>query len=749
MRIVLLRWTWTIAAILLIFTSQTTAAIADPITAARGILERLVPAKADRFLLETIPAENGHDVFEIESRDGKIVVRGSSGVAIASGWNWYLKYYCHCHVSLWGNQLKLPEPLPVLPEKVRRVSPLKYRYYLNFCAFSYSLAWYDWPQWERLIDWMALHGVNMPLSVTGQEAIWDKVYRKLGLSDKQLAEFFVGPGYLPFGWMGCIDGWAGPLPKSWTKSHLALQQKIIARQRELGMTPVLQGFTGHVPAGLKDVFPQAKLERLSSWCEFPPTHFLNPQDPLFARIGKLFIEEQARQFGADHLYASDTFIEMTPPTNDPKFLAAMSKAVYEAMRAGDAKAVWVMQGWLFVNNPGFWQRPQGKAFFGAVPDDRMILLDLACENAPVWNKTEAFYGKPWIWAVVQDYGGNVGLHAGLPQITSNLREAMTSPRRGRLSGIGLVNEALGYNPVVNDLLGEMAWRNDVPELKGWIRDHVEGRYGHRPAAAEEAWQLLLETAYQSPGYSGCCICDRPVLEAAANSIVAAPPPYDQTKLARAWHKLLDCAEELGGTDTYRFDLVHVSRQALGNLAFRFRQDIFAAYQQKDRRALAATSARFLQLIRDEDSLLATREELLLGSWLAHAKHWATNDAERRLYEWNARSIITLWGPRNSPLHEYAAKQWSGMFVGFYLPRWEMFFRRLDASLAEGKPLDATATENALRDWEVQWTHQTDAYSTAPRGDAVAVSRGLWEKYGRYFDQKPAGRDAKPRARSGG
>ena len=335
-----------------------------PDAAARAILQRLAPAKAELFLLETIPAENGRDVFEIESRDGKIVIRGSSGVAIASGWNWYLMHYCHCHVSLWGNQLRFPDPLPAVPEKIRRISPFPYRYYLNFCAFSYSLAWYDWPQWERLIDWMALHGINLPLCVTGQEAIWYKVYRDLGLSDEQIRKFFVGPGYLPFGWMGCIDGWGGPLPASWINSHRELEKKIVARERELGMTPLLQGFTGHVPAALLEVFPRAKLERLPSWCEFPPTHFLNPQDPLFARIGKLFVEEQTRQFGTDHLYASDTFIEMPPPSNDPQFLASMGKAVYGAMRAGDAKAIWVMQGWIFVNCARFLEAAASKGFPG-------------------------------------------------------------------------------------------------------------------------------------------------------------------------------------------------------------------------------------------------------------------------------------------------------------------------------------------------------------------------------------------------
>ena len=737
MRTVLIRWTWTIAAIALVFTSQmmAVAATADPSTAARGILERLAPEKADLFLLETIPAENGRDVFEIESRDGKIVVRGSSGVAIASGWNWYLTHYCRCHVSLWGNQLRMPDPLPAVPEKIRRASSFPYRYYLNFCAFSYSLAWYDWPQWERLIDWMALHGINVPLSVTGQEAVWYKVYRGLGLGDEQIRKFFVGPGYLPFGWMGCIDGWGGPLPMSWIDRHLELEKKIVARERELGMKPLLQGFTGHVPAALAKIFPQAKLERLPSWCEFPPTHFLNPQDPLFARIGKLFVEEQTRQFGTDHLYASDTFIEMPPPSNDPRFLANMGKAVYEAMRAGDPLATWVMQGWIFVNAPNFWQRPQATAFLGAVPDDRMVLLDLACENSPVWNKTEAFYGKPWIWAVVQDYGGNVGLHGGLPQIAANLHEAMTSPRRGRLAGVGLVNEALGYNAVVNDLLGEMAWRSEVPELRSWLDDFVAGRYGSRSAAAREAWQLLLETAYHSPGYTGNPICDRPALERNPNAIMANPPPYDNARLAQAWHKLLGCADELGPIDTYRFDLVHVNRQVLGNLAFRLRDDIMAAYRHKDRRALAAAGARFLQLMRDLDELLATREELLLGRWLADAEHWATNDAERQLYRWNARNIITLWGPRDSFLHEYAAKQWSGMLVGFYLPRWQMFLERLDASLAEGKALDAVANENALRDWEVAWTHRSGAYPSIPTGDSLGVSRRLWEKYSTYFEQK--------------
>ncbi|MCP4642714.1 MAG: alpha-N-acetylglucosaminidase, partial [bacterium] len=303
---------------------------ADQSDAARGLLNRLIPDRAQDFQVESIPSQDGLDVFEIEASDGTVTLRGSTGVAIASALNWYLREYAHCNVSFRGNQLDLPDPLPDVEGTVRIVTPFKHRYCFNFCCFSYSMAWWDWAQWERVIDWMALHGINMPLAVTGQEATWQAVYRDLGLTDEEIGQFFVGPAFLPFGWMGCMDDWCGPLPQSWIDDHRELQQKILAREREFGMTPVLQGFTGHVPEALTRVFPDSTFEKLPSWCGFPGTTFINPADPLFQRIGSAFIEKQQAQYGTDHFYASDTFIEMSPPSNDPKFLSTMADAVYKA-----------------------------------------------------------------------------------------------------------------------------------------------------------------------------------------------------------------------------------------------------------------------------------------------------------------------------------------------------------------------------------------------------------------------------------
>ena len=57
---------------------------------------------------------------------------------------------------------------------------------------------------------------------------------------------------------------------------------------------------------------------------------------------------------------------MQPKTSSPTYLAQASKSVYEAMANADEKAVWLMQGWLFYSDPGFWQPAQVKAYLQGV-----------------------------------------------------------------------------------------------------------------------------------------------------------------------------------------------------------------------------------------------------------------------------------------------------------------------------------------------------------------------------------------------
>ena len=93
---------------------------------------------------------------------------------MARGLNHYLRHYCHASVSWCGDNLaSIPDTLPAVggPVHIEAFQPL--RYYLNYCTYSYSMAFWGWEEWEKEIDRMALQGVNLPLmAVNSQYAVW-------------------------------------------------------------------------------------------------------------------------------------------------------------------------------------------------------------------------------------------------------------------------------------------------------------------------------------------------------------------------------------------------------------------------------------------------------------------------------------------------------------------------------------------------------------------------------------------------
>ncbi|MDE3054934.1 MAG: alpha-N-acetylglucosaminidase, partial [Gemmatimonadota bacterium] len=586
--------------------------------------------------------------------------------------DWYLEHVAGVNVSLPAEPVTLPSPLPRVPSPVRVTTPYRLRYFFNYCTFSYSMAWWDWHQWQSMIDWMALKGINAPLAITGEEGVWRDVLREFGFSRKQIGDFLVGPAYLPWGWMANIDGLGGPLPDSWIDGHVALERRILARERALGMTPVLQGFTGHVPKSITQVHPGVEIHQTGDWSAgFPGTYFLDPHDSLFQRMGRRFIQRETQLFGTDHLYAADPFNEINPPSNDSTFLAGIGGAIYAAMHAADTSATWVIQAWFLVNDARFWQDPQAEALLGAVPDDRMVVLDLWDDAVPAWQTRRAFYGKPWVFDVLYNFGGKVSVGGDLPRMAANLDTALRSRDHGRMEGLGMTMEGFGANPIVEDFVMDQVWRDSVPDVTSWTRAYVARRYGKADASAWAAWRILLGTAFNSAAQTGNFLAERPQFYMKGRAYRTGPvPPYDRRLLVRALDSLLAAAPALRGSDAYRYDVVNLTRQVLGELGLPLVNRVEAAYRAKNRTALLAAEGRVEALLRDLDTLVGTRREFLLGRWIADATRWGATGAERRLYEWNARNLVTLWGTKctegeNDDLNLYAFKEWEGMFTSYF------------------------------------------------------------------------------------
>jgi alpha-N-acetylglucosaminidase len=727
-----------VAAWVFVMKAQAQPVSSSQTSAARDLIRRLIPARASGFVVERLDADSARDVFEVESRDGKIVLRGNTGVAVASALYYYLTEFAHCQVTWNGSNLHLPAPLPPVPARVRRTSPYPLRYYLNYCTFDYSMAWWNWDRWEKEIDWMALHGINMPLAITGEEATWRKVYRSMGFTDAELSSFFAGPAYLAWGWMGNLDGWGGPLSDSWITGHEALEQKILARERALGMKPVLPAFTGHVPAAFATRFPQAKLLRTNWRNGFGDTYILDARDPLFAEVGRRFLQEQAGLYGTDHLYSADTFNENEPASGDSASLASLSARVYDGMRAADPDAIWVMQGWLFYSDRKFWTAPRISALLGSVPQDRMILLDLAAEIAPVWKRTQAFYGKPWIWNMLNNFGGNVNLFGRMEGVASGPALALAARRAeppdsasGRMVGIGLTMEAIAQNPVMYELMLQHTWQRTAIDLDRWLPAYTRNRYGTANVYADSAWSVLRRTVYngeKTRDGAESIVTGRPTLDSEA-VWTRTTLNYAPADLLPAWDFLVKAAAVCGSSEGFRFDLVDVTRQVLANYALPLQQRWVEAYRARDRVAFDTGSARFLRLIGDMDTLLRTRADFLLGPWLADARAWGKTPAEKKLFEQNARDLLTLWGDASSPLHEYANRQWSGLLNDFYKVRWALFFQALDTDLRTGVPANLPALDKALGTWEWGWvTGGEGHFAVQPEGDPTRTALALYRKY---------------------
>ncbi len=678
------------------------------------MIKRLIPEQAGQFVVETIPADNGHDVFEIENRDGKIVLRGNNGVSIASALNWYLKNGCHCDIS-WncGDQLNLPKPLPSVPEKTHVVSPHEFRYAYNFCTHGYTMAWWNWPEWEHELDFLALNGVNLALIIEGQESVWIQTLKNFGCTDAEVRAWLLMPSHLPWMEMGNMESYGGPLSPQLVARRLELGQKIIARMRELGMEPCLPGYYGMVPPEFHKKFPDAKVHPQGNWARLKRPDILDPTDPMFPRVAAAFYAAQKEFFGGANFYDADPFHEggSTKGIDIP----AAGRAIFNAMNG----ATWVLQSW--EANP----RQQ---MIDALDKNKLLVLDLFCEDHENWRARNNFNGAPWLWCVILNFGGNSDMGGRLPWMGEGPALAMKDPARGRLSGIGALMEGSGVNPVLWELFLENGWRTNAPDLQNWLNDYAQRRYGAKIPAAEQTWKILAGTIYREAPINSV-VCARPSLNPnqRAREWASTQPSYT-TQLVTAWKLLLDAAPQAKSSDGYRFDLCDVGHQVLANLAISYHRQIIAAYKSGDAKALRKSSDKMLGLIRDMDTLTGTRREFLLGVWLSDARSWGETKAEKDLCERNARELLTVWTGFDN-VTDYANRQWNGLIGEFYYHRWQIWIAALNDSLTRHEAFNETEVRNRIRDWELSWTRQTNGhFATKPHGDVIAVSRKLFEKY---------------------
>jgi alpha-N-acetylglucosaminidase len=659
---------------------------------AQDVLTRtLSPNNAQRFELILKKDKSATDSYTVNVSNNKIVVTGNTSVALCRGAYDYLKNATHSMYTWNGNNVSLPLQLPSYNTQV--TSPFPYKFYMNVVTHGYTTCYWDWQRWEKEIDWMALHGMNMPLVPAAHEAILYRVFQKIGLNQKEIESYFTGPAHFPWNRMGNIVGWDGPPPTSYYKKQIQLWHQILDRMKQLGMKPIVPAFAGFVPEGINRLHPEIKLQQLN-WGGFDKKYqatILSPNNPLFLKIGKLYIEEWEKEFGKNEFYLADSFNEMDIPLPDDKsqasgILANYGISVYEAIKQANPNATWVMQGWTFPyqrdkNGNLFWTKERLKALMSKVPDDKLLILDLANEYNlafwkvdPSWKMYDGFFGKKWIYSFIPNMGGKTPWNGILSLYATAPESAIKYEKKGNLVGFGFAPEGIENNEMIYELLSDWGWRSNAIDLNKWIENYCLCRYGSYSPTMKEAFQLITQTCYGT-------FTDHPRF-GFQNRPGSMPASVNKNpQFFKAVEMFLQCSDDCKTSKLYQSDAIELTIQYVGLKADSVMKK---AILNKDYKSMDTA----LVWLTNADKLLASHPTMKLDRWVNFARGWGNDDHEKNYYESNAKRLITTWG---GEVNEYACKAWSGFITTYYVERW----KKWEESIRLNNAFDS-------KQWEENW-----------------------------------------------
>ena len=623
------------------------------VIAAEGVVRRVTGGKAKNVRFSIMPAIQGRDVYEYAAKEGVLDVRGSSTVALCRGFYDYLRANNLGQLSWAGSYLRIPDRWPDAPT-VRVTTPFPIRHAYNVVTAGYTFPYWTWTRWEQELDWQAMHGFNMLMAPIATEAIAERVWLKLGLTQAEIDANTCGPAHMPWFRMGNICGVDGFLPKAWHADQVALQHKILGRMRELGMEPVVQSFAGFVPRGFARLHPETRLHN-TFWngglAEQNRPVMMLPDDPQFAVITRAYMDEWKKEFGAATYFLVDSFNEMEiPKTGRPEteLLAGYGENTWQAIHAANSNAVWAIQGWTF----GYqnWKPDNLEALFSRVPNNGMLVLDYANDYSVIWKKYHAFWGKPWAIGYVPNMGGKTAYTGRLQLYATHSAEVLKDPAKQNLVGFTISGEGLENNEILYELLTDMAWRDQPVDLDRWTAQYFRNRYGQCPDAVLEAWKTLRQGCYSN-------LSSHPSFKWQHFGNLDRNPNFFD-----AASRFLSCADALKGSPAYRADAVEMAALALGLKADQWYELAKQANAYNDAPAFDRAAARTLELLTQIDRLMESHPYHRMERWIDFARAHSTDPALQRIYESNARCIVTYWA---SGVQNYSCRVWGGLVRDYY------------------------------------------------------------------------------------
>ena len=410
------------------------------------------------------------------------------------------------------------------------------------------------------------------------------------------------------------------------------------------------------------------------------------------------------------------------------------------------------QGWAIIDWNTAWQASQFQGFVDSTPQGKFVVIDMSVDGSGEWRKWDnsSFFGAPFIWTTLHDFGGTDGMKGDLARINA-------VPFAGQPTtaiGTGYTPEGIDQNPVYYELMAEVNFHSSPLSN---VVDHTvlraHRRYGLSAPGdhVSRAWVLLASSAYTQDldVQDGTGVPHLPGYDT-AHFLPDRHTPMPKLCLTfQAWGALLAAAEsEVDPTqEPFRYDLVNLGREILAQLSTPMSNNFSDAFNAHtlDPIRLQQTGQAYIDLLGDIDALVGTDSAFLLGPWISAARKWGEGASDcadmpcTDFYEWNARSQLTTWNPTpygasvipDGPI-DYASKHWAGLISDYYQERAKRVLAQAMYDAAASRPLNLTAVEQLKATLAYTWTTATNAYPSEPVGDTVAVSKTMLAKYAPFF-----------------
>jgi alpha-N-acetylglucosaminidase len=332
-----------------------------------------------------------------------------------------------------------------------------------------------------------------------------------------------------------------------------------------------------------------------------------------------------------------------------------------------------------------------------------------------------------------NFGGNTEMAAPVKEVAKRLLKAENDTSHGKLNGIGSTLEGFGVNRFMFEWLFDYSWDQGVTNVDEWITNYARTKTKGQDPVAEEAYRDLIDLVYNdqvSGVATGSLMQARPFLTGLKG--YQRPSKYDYYELSKILALMLEADETSLQSSEYQQDLVVVTKQVLDNLIIPVRKKINEAYVNGDTESLDKQINIFLEIMDDQDRLLASQQEFLLGKWIHDARKFGNDPASKAYYEKDARVLITTWGNEGNKIIDYASRDLSGLISSYYKVRWEKFFDLLKASLKNNVALNMDSINVEMASFEWDWTNQQTEFNDKPEGNPLTIVKEIHQKYSPLF-----------------